>query len=163
VSKYYLDQRLLKHMVHSQLPTQQYFESPKLNNSIEIGDYIEVLKGEHVGKCGVINWFPKGDTKLSFHDIFTVDNNESSSGLLSISVPIAIVQWMSTTQTIQYTKERGYDVKPGDVMTVVRRPEYEAKGVVQGVDFPNAHLTLLCDIDHTLVSTIHLDSGISDI
>jgi hypothetical protein len=133
-----------------------------LNDSIEIGDYIEVLKGEHVGKCRVINWFPKGDTKLLFRDIFTVDNDESSSGLSSISVPVAIVQRMSTTQTIQFTKERGYDIKPGDVMTVVRGPEYEAKGVVQSVDFPNARLTLLCDIDHTLVSTIHLDSGISD-
>jgi hypothetical protein len=74
-----------------------------------------------------------------------------------------MVQWMDLTQTIQYTRERGYDVQPGDVVNVARGPDYGAKGVVQSMDFPNACLTLLCDGDRSLVSTTHLNSGISDL
>lgn len=136
----------------SRLPTQQYFEPPK-PDSIQIGDYIEVQEGEHKGKRGIVDWCAKGDTYIWFWDIFIPKNTELSS----ISVPAAIVQRTDIGKTIQYTKERGYDVRPGDVVTVVRGPEYEAKGVVQHVDFPNAHLTLLCHGDHSLVSMIHLD------
>ncbi|KAG2086017.1 uncharacterized protein F5147DRAFT_659334 [Suillus discolor] len=41
--------------------------------------------------------------------------------------------------------------KPGDVVRVARGPEYPAKGVVRSVDFPNTCLTLLSEIDHSLV------------
>jgi hypothetical protein len=51
-------------------------------------------------------------------------------------------------------KEKGYDVKPGDVVRVVHGLEYQVKGVVQSVDFPKAQLTLLSESDRSLVSTI---------
>lgn len=70
---------------------------------------------------------------------------------------------MDLAQTIQYTRERGYDVRPGNTINVARRPEYGAMGVVQSVDFPNARLNLLCDGDHLLVSNTQLDSSISDL
>jgi hypothetical protein len=50
-------------------------------------------------------------------------------------------------------QDRGYDVKAGDVVKVARGPEYLTKGVVRSVDFPNTHLTLLAETDHSLVST----------
>jgi ribosomal protein L24 len=161
ISKYYLDRRPLSHTLNSQLPVQQYFEPPPDSGSIEIGDFIQVLDGEHAGKRGIVDWLSKADTKLWFRDFFTPVDTES--GLSSISVPIAMVQRTDLTQTIQYTRERGYDVKPGDVVNVARGPDYGAKGVVQSVDFPNARLTLLCDGDRSLVSTTHLNSGISDL
>lgn len=83
-----------------------------------------------------------------------MESIESSGGLSSLSVPIAVVQRTDLTTTIQYTKESGYDVRPGDIVTVVHGPEYKVKGVVQSVDFPNAHLSVLCDGDHTVVSII---------
>ncbi|KAG1843449.1 hypothetical protein DFJ58DRAFT_731565 [Suillus subalutaceus] len=148
VSKYFLDQRLLDHLAQSQLQTQQHFEPPQSDS--EICDFIEVLVGEHIGKSGVIIWFSKGDTQLWFRDIFTADS--TASGVLwSTSVPVAAVQRMKITQTLKYTKERGYDVKPGDVMTVALGLECEAKGVVQSIDFPNARLTMICDGDHSLI------------
>ncbi|KAG1900758.1 uncharacterized protein F5891DRAFT_979988 [Suillus fuscotomentosus] len=85
---------------------------PPDSNSIEIRDFIQVLDGKHTGKCGVVDWLSKGDSYLWFRDLFTpVD---TKSGLSSISVPIAMVQQMDLMRTIQYTKERGYNVKPGD-------------------------------------------------
>ncbi|KAG1878846.1 hypothetical protein F4604DRAFT_1679727 [Suillus subluteus] len=135
VSKYYLDRRQVNHTMQSQLLTQQHFEPPELD-SIQIGDFIEVLKGEHMGKRGVVNWFAKGDDTLWFRDIFTTESIESSGRLLSLSVPVAIVQWTNLTATLQYMKERGYDVRPGDVVTVIHGPEYEVKGVVQSINVP---------------------------
>ncbi|KAG2123402.1 hypothetical protein BD769DRAFT_1743117 [Suillus cothurnatus] len=43
----------------------------------------------------------------------------------------------------EYTKERGYDVRPGDTVSVVCGPEYQAKGFVHSINYPNARLTLV--------------------
>ncbi|KAG1787811.1 uncharacterized protein HD556DRAFT_1448317 [Suillus plorans] len=151
VSKYYLDRRPLDHIMHPQLPMHQYLEPPPESDSIEIGDHIEVLNGKHMGKRGVVDWYCKGSTNLWFRDILTEDSRESSSGLGIISVPVTTVQRTSLTHTIQYTKDKGYDVRPGDVVTVARGPEYQAKGVVHSVDIPNASLTILCSGDQSLL------------
>ncbi|KAG2107665.1 uncharacterized protein F5147DRAFT_774112 [Suillus discolor] len=125
---------------------QQLFKPPPDVESIQMGDYIEVLIGEHIGKCGIVRWLPKGADSLWFQD-----------GTLNIPVPISFIWWshLPHLQTLQYTKDRGYDVKPGDVVRVVRGPEYLTKGVVQSIDFPKARLTLLSDIDHSLVD-VHM-------
>ncbi|KAG2109826.1 hypothetical protein DEU56DRAFT_920264 [Suillus clintonianus] len=151
ISKYYLDRRPLSHALPSQLPTQQYFEPSPDSESIEIGDNIRVGDGPHAGKFGIVTWITSGSTYLWFRDVCTQDNTESSGELSSISVPTAFVQRTNLTHTLQYTKERGYDVRPGDVVSVVRGPEYEAKGFVHSVDFPNARLTLVSDGDRSLV------------
>ncbi|KAG2119466.1 uncharacterized protein F5147DRAFT_647424 [Suillus discolor] len=124
VSKYYLDQHPLRHMINSQLPVQQHLAPPPEYDTIEIGDFIQVLGGEHIGKCGIIDWISKGESNLWFRDIITPDDTES--GLSSISVPTSLVQRMDLAQTIQYTRERGYDVRPGDTVTVACGPEYGA-------------------------------------
>ncbi|KAG1858586.1 hypothetical protein C8R48DRAFT_775023 [Suillus tomentosus] len=151
ISKYYLDRRPLNHTMHSQLPMQQYLEPTPDSDSIEIGDHIEVLDGKHIGKRGVVDWYAKKSTILWFRDVLTEDGRETSSRFSSISVPVAMVRRTSFTHTIQYTKDKGYDVRPGDVVTVARGPEYQAKGVVHNVDIPNARLTILCDGDQSLL------------
>lgn len=122
-----------------------------------------------MGKRGVVTWFPIGGTQLWFRD-------ESPQSLIlyytkyfsrppTIQVPVAFVQRTRLAQTIKFTKEKGYDLKPGDVVRVARGPEYQTKGIVQSVDFPKARLKLLSESDHSLVSEIQLDSGgrISDL
>lgn len=116
-----------------------------------------------MGKRGVVNWFAKGDDNLWFRNILTTDDTEPNDGLGTILVPAAIVRRTDLTKTLPFTKERSYDVRPGDVVIVTRGPEYDAKGVVQSVDFLNTRLTLLCDGDCSLVSIICLNSSISDV
>jgi hypothetical protein len=48
-------------------------------------------------------------------------------------------------------------------LTLQHGLEYQTKGIVQQVDFPKSCLTLLSESDHSLVSEIELDSGISDL
>ncbi|KAG1765585.1 hypothetical protein EDD22DRAFT_845374 [Suillus occidentalis] len=142
VSKYYLDQRPLTHMQQERPPMQQLFTPPTDVELIQIGDCVEVLVGEHIGKSGIVRWLPKGGGTLWFQD-----------RTLYIPVPIAVVRriHLPHLQTLQFTKDKGYDVKPGDIVRVARGPEYQMKGIIRSVDFPNAHLTLLSDIDHSLV------------
>jgi transcription elongation factor len=154
VSKFYVDHRPLSHTLQPQLPTQQYFELPLDSESIEIGDTIEVFVGEQTGKRGIVQWFPKGGT----HVWFQVSGTRSS-----ICVPAECVKRTHLVKTLQCTKERGYDIRPGDVVSVLRGPEYQRKGVVKSVDFPNGRLTLISDMDFSLVGIIHFDSNISDL
>ncbi|KAG2092151.1 uncharacterized protein F5147DRAFT_779772 [Suillus discolor] len=124
------------------LPVQQLFKPPPNIESIQIGDGIEVLVGEHMGKYGIVCWLPKGGDNIWFQ-------HET----LNIPVPISCVQrtHLPHLQMLQYTKDKGYDVKPGDVVRVACGPEYQMKGIVQSINFPHARLTLLSDIDYSLV------------
>ncbi|KAG1843865.1 hypothetical protein C8R48DRAFT_780521 [Suillus tomentosus] len=166
VSRHYLDRRPINHTFQPRLPTLQHYEPPHDDESIQVGDRIEVLVGEHMGKCGIVSWFPVGATQLWFHDlspIFIEDKIEHSLGPPIIQVAPAFVRRTHLSQTITYTKERGYDVRPGDVVSVARGPDYQTKGVVQSVDFPKARLTLLSESDQSLMSTFQRDSIISDL
>ncbi|KAG1803418.1 uncharacterized protein BJ212DRAFT_1487019 [Suillus subaureus] len=155
VSRYYLDHCPLHHVFHLQLPVQQRFEPPPQSKSIQVGDHIEVLVGEHFKKCSIVEWFPMGSAMLWFQDMdpmLSGDDVGTSVGLLRIQVPVAVVQRTKLPDTLKYTQERGYDVRPGDVMSVAHGLEYQRKGVVQNIDFPNARLTFLSDSDHSLIN-----------
>ncbi|KAG1844870.1 hypothetical protein C8R48DRAFT_780091 [Suillus tomentosus] len=128
VSKYFLDHRPLTHVLQSRLPTQPDYDPFPKPKSLQIGDEIEVCAGEYVGKCGIV-----------------VIKDQL------IEVPAARVQHIRPFKTLLFTKERGYDVKPRDVVTVARGPEFQTKGVVQSVDFLNACLTLISESNRSLV------------
>jgi transcription antitermination factor NusG len=153
--------------MQSYLPSLQHFEPPPESQSLEIGDYIEVLVGEHMGKQGVVTWRAIEQNQLWFQDesphLLTSYHTKYCSGPPSIQVPVTFVQRTRLPQTIKFTKEKGYDIKPGDVVRVARGPEYQTKGIVRSVDFLKARLTLLSESDHSLVSEIQIDSSISDL
>jgi hypothetical protein len=54
----------------------------------------------------------------------------------------------------KFTKECGYNAKPGDTVSIARGPEFHTKGVVSAVDFIKAQLMLKTDGDHSSVSLI---------
>jgi hypothetical protein len=144
----------LKHVLQKLPPTQQLLNPPPKIKSIEIGDYVEVLGGQYIGKCGIITWFPLGETSSVY---LREDNNACSTGPpVLIRVLLVWVQWIRLAQTIKYTMDKGYDAKPGDFVNVARGPEYQATGVMQSVDFATARLTLLSQTDGSLVSSDHL-------
>jgi len=107
-----------------------------------------------------------GGNMLWFHDASPVlarDDVGSGAGPLRIQVPVTIIQWTKLPNMLRYTKDKGYDVRPGDVVSVACRPDYQSTGVVQSINIPNARLTFLSDSDHSLISIKHIDSYISDL
>ncbi|KAG1851066.1 hypothetical protein DFJ58DRAFT_729045 [Suillus subalutaceus] len=151
VSKYYLDRCPLTHVLQSQPPMQPDFDPLPESESLQIGDEIEVCAGEYMGKCGIVVWFPMGGTTLWFRAGGNIKDQ-------LINAPAAFVQHIHPFKTLQFTKERGYDVKPRDVVTVAHGPEFQTKGIVQTVDFPNARLTQISEGNYSLISTILLKS-----
>ncbi|KAG1892882.1 uncharacterized protein F5891DRAFT_986331 [Suillus fuscotomentosus] len=151
VSKYYLECCSLNHTLHLRLPIQQKFEPFPDCDSIQVGDEIKVLAGEHMGKYGVVEWFPVGDTQLWFRDANPIFTGDDISRLPLIKVTATFVQQTHIAQTMKFTRERGYDVRPGDFVSVARGPKYQTKGVVQSVDFRKAHLTLLSEGNASLI------------
>ncbi|KAG1803962.1 uncharacterized protein BJ212DRAFT_1581118 [Suillus subaureus] len=128
-----------------ELPMQPDFDPLPEPESFQIGDEIEVCVGEYMGKCRIVVWFPVGGTTLWFCAVGNIEDE-------LINAPTAFVQHIRPFKTLQFTKERRYDVKPGDIMTVTHGPEFQTKGVVQAVDFSNVHLTLISEGDYSLVN-----------
>ncbi|KAG1889783.1 uncharacterized protein F5891DRAFT_1198371 [Suillus fuscotomentosus] len=117
VSKYYLDRHPINHTFQPRLPTMQQHYEPPPDESIQVRDPIEVLMGEHIGKCRIVSWFPVGVVQLWFRDanpVFIEDETEYL-GPPIIQVATTFVRRTHLSQTITYTKERGYDIRPGDV------------------------------------------------
>lgn len=154
VSKFYLDRRPLDITLHENLQPQQYVEPPPEADTIEIGDYIEVQVGEYKGKCGFVDWQHECAAMLWVRVVQPTIADEYSSGFgpQIIRVPTSIVQRARIAPTIKFTKDRGYDVTPGDIVSVARGPEYLMQGVVESVDLVTAHLVFRSDTDLSSVS-----------
>jgi len=107
-----------------------------------------------------------GGNMLWFYDASPVlagDDVGSGARPLRIQVPVTIVQRTKLPNMLRYTKDKGYDMRPGDVVSVARRLDYQSTGVMQSIDVLDAHLTFLSDSDHFLVSIKYIDSYISDL
>ncbi|KAG1866329.1 hypothetical protein C8R48DRAFT_672090 [Suillus tomentosus] len=119
VSKYYLDRCPPNYTYQSWSSIQQHFEHHP-DESLQVGDYIKVLFGEHIGKCRVVAWFPAGETQLwlQYANPWTKDDTGYNSGTPIFQVPTTFVWRTGLSQTLKYTKEKGYDVRPGDVIDV---------------------------------------------
>ncbi|KAG1865675.1 hypothetical protein C8R48DRAFT_772675 [Suillus tomentosus] len=95
VSRYYLDRRPLHHTLQPWSHTLQHSEPPPESESLQVGDHIEVLVGEHFRKCSIVEWIPLGGIMLWFRDVNPVlaeDDVESSVGSLRIQVPVTVVR-----------------------------------------------------------------------
>ncbi|KAG1765477.1 hypothetical protein EV702DRAFT_1051013 [Suillus placidus] len=128
---------------NEELPMQPDSNPLPEPKSLQIRDKIEVGAGEYMGKCGIVEWLPKGEMLWFW----------AGSGIKDqlVHVPVAFVKRIWSSKTLQFTKERGYDVKPGDVVIVACGPEFQTKGVVRIGDFPNARLTLISEGNHSLI------------
>ncbi|KAG1722154.1 hypothetical protein EDB19DRAFT_1835142 [Suillus lakei] len=147
VSKYYLDCCPVDHMLHGHQSTHQYIDPPLETESIQISDYVQVLTGDSVGKSGTVEWVTSTGSMLWFRDTDTMLSSDDLTGLAlpAIQVPTSMVEHTCLPPTIKFSRDRGYDIKPGDVVSVSHGPGYCTTGVVHSVDFPNAQLTLETD------------------
>lgn len=152
VSQYYLTRRPLNHSPQGQFLSSPSFEPPPEHESIEIGDFVEVRVGDDFGKSGTVEWVSPGGVMVWFRDAtLPVSVEDDDFRPLLIEAPASSVHRTRLPATLKFTKEKGYDVRPGDSVSVVRGPEYMTSGIVQQVDFVKARLVLLSDTDQSLV------------
>ncbi|KAG1758964.1 hypothetical protein EDD22DRAFT_168624 [Suillus occidentalis] len=147
VSKYYLDRRPLDRTLQAYMSAPQYVDPPEEPKSIEIGDYVTVTVGDLLGKCGLVQW-ASGEFVWFEDETDLQRSDDSAVATPFLRVQAVMVERTRLPATIKFTKERGYDVRPGDFVTVARGPEFRTKGVVTAVDFIKAQLTLETERDH---------------
>ncbi|KAG2038738.1 hypothetical protein BDR03DRAFT_981276 [Suillus americanus] len=142
VSKCYLDRRPVDRTLQGHMSAEQYVDPPEESKSVEIGDYVEVTVGDLIGKGGIVQW--SSNDFVWFQDERELLRSDDHSQVTPpfIRVLATMVDRTRLPATIKFTKERGYDVRPGDLVSVARGPEFRTKGVVRSIDFPNAQLTL---------------------
>jgi transcription antitermination factor NusG len=151
VSKYYLDRCPIDRTLQAYMSVPQYVDPPEEPKTIKIGDYVTVTVGNLVGKSGLVLW-ASGEF-IWLHDNADLQGSDDHATPF-LHVQAAMVERTRLPATIKFTKERGYDVRPGDAVSVARGPEFRTKGVVSAVDFLKAQLTLETEGDHSFVSFI---------
>ncbi|KAG1777879.1 hypothetical protein EV702DRAFT_1196677 [Suillus placidus] len=147
VSQYYLDHCPLQYSLQGQfLPSQSVKPLPE-HELIEIGDFIEVLVGQDFGKSGTVEWVSPGGVIVWFRHTISPEDNFRP---LLIGALTSSVHHIRLPTTLKFTKEKGYDVRPGDSVSIVCGPKYMTTGVVQHVDLAKARLLLLSESDQSM-------------
>ncbi|KAG1859464.1 hypothetical protein C8R48DRAFT_673997 [Suillus tomentosus] len=145
VSKYYLECHLIDRTlkIHMSIPT--YINLLQESKSIKIGDFLQVLVGDWIGKSGVVQWV--SNFLIWFQDEMELLMNDASSHVAPhfIQVEAVMVERTCLSATLEFTKEYGYNVRPEDVISIACGPEFHTEGVVHSMDFINAQLTLETD------------------
>jgi hypothetical protein len=75
-------------------------------------------------------------------------DNEEYAGLAPETVEIDVDDaHTEPASTLQYSKDKGYDVTIGDLIFVARGPHFGVQGLVHSVDFVEAQLTVVSGED----------------
>jgi ribosomal protein L24 len=118
----------------------------------QIGDIAIVVEGEFQGLRGVVYWISQVDGLLWIMGAQGTEysaNQEENNELVTVLELHCVLE---RPPTITYTREKGYDVTVGDLLRVVRGENVSIEGLVHEVDFNNAHVVLICNLDGRKVS-----------
>ncbi|KAI6113208.1 hypothetical protein EDD16DRAFT_1709688 [Pisolithus croceorrhizus] len=116
-------------------PHKQLLYDPLANEScIQLGDF-----------KGTDNPSDKGKSKADESETTGGDNDINEDSNL-VQVPVSMDDAIILPlPTLQFSKERGYDVSIGDCVQVVHGPAVSAEGLVHAVNFVSGCLTMLSD------------------
>lgn len=119
-----------------------------LVEQVEIGDTVEVRRGSHAGQTGVAFSVERLAGMLSF----------MSSDNVLYKVPIDTVSFTPDHRALQFSPERGYNVRQGDVVMVIRGDHRGASGTVINVNLESKILEL-APSESPMVSCVHIVVG----
>ncbi|KAI5995900.1 hypothetical protein EDD15DRAFT_2195375 [Pisolithus albus] len=151
----------------SQDPHDQLLHDPLANeNRIQPGDLVQVICRPHKGLSGTLHYrssreiwvtpstLPeestddprnKGKSKAEESEVASGGGDiDENSDLIQVIVSMDDVI-ITPPPTLQFSKERGYDVSPGDHVWVARGPAVGAEGRICTVDFPSGRLMVLSE------------------
>jgi hypothetical protein len=75
-------------------------------------------------------------------------DNDDFTGLTPETVVIDVHDaYTEAASTMKYSKDKGYDVTIGDLISVARGPHFGVQGLVHSVDFVEASLTVVSGED----------------
>ncbi|KAI6016498.1 hypothetical protein EDC04DRAFT_2608443 [Pisolithus marmoratus] len=151
----------------SREPDNQVLDDPLICESrLQPGDFIHVISGPHKGLCGTLHWHSSHKILITLSTLQQADPDnlgdkgksraqepkvlgsngdiDEGSDLIQVSVSMDEVLIIPPS-TLQFSREKGYDVTIGDCVRVARGPAVGIEGLVHSVDFVSGHLTVLAD------------------
>ena len=126
---------------------------------IQPGDTAVVLQGPYKGAEALIEWMDTSGTQAW---IYVQEKDAgvpsgSKAGVrqsIMVTVNVHDIRVQLPTNTLSFSRERGYDVCAGDGVDVARGEWFRSRGVVQRVCFDKGHLDLVCDAVGQRVSIV---------
>ncbi|KAI6045518.1 hypothetical protein EDC04DRAFT_2598811 [Pisolithus marmoratus] len=151
----------------SQEPDNQVLDDPLIYEScIQPGDFICIISGPHKGLCSMLHWHSSCKILITLSTLHQADpdnlgdkgksraqepkvpgsnsNINEGSDLIQVSVSMDEVLIIPPS-TLQFSREKGYDVTISDHVQVAHGPAVGIKGLVHSVDFISGCLTVLAD------------------
>ncbi|KAI6044432.1 hypothetical protein EDC04DRAFT_2599474 [Pisolithus marmoratus] len=151
----------------SREPDNQVPDDPLIHESrIQPGDFVHVISGPHKGLCGMLHWHSgckilitpstlqqadpdnlgdKGKSRAQEPEVLSGDGDiDEGSDLIQVSVSMDKVLIIPPS-TLQFSREKGYDVTISDHVRVACGPAVGIEGLICSVDFISGHLTVLAD------------------
>jgi len=132
---------------------------PEPTGAILPGDTAVVCHGAYKGAEAPIEWMSINGTAWIYvqekEKSFTTQTSlEQQPSYIMVPVEVHEIRVYRAARTLNFTKERGYDVYAGDCVEVARGKWFRSKGTVQAVDFDKASLDLVCEMDGQKVSIL---------
>ncbi|KAI6006411.1 hypothetical protein EDC04DRAFT_2611433 [Pisolithus marmoratus] len=137
------------------LPTGHPGDIPSIarlpdNNRIQPGDFIHITSGPHKGLCGMLHWYSGHEILITLSTLQQADpdnlgdkgkskaqepkvpsgNGDIDEGSDLIQVSVSMDEALIVPpSTLQFSRERGYDVTIGDHVQVVCGPAVDIEGL----------------------------------
>ncbi|KAI6015602.1 hypothetical protein EDC04DRAFT_2608827 [Pisolithus marmoratus] len=134
-------------MYISQEPHNQLWDDPlTYQNCIQPGDFVCIISGPHKGLCSMLHWYSGCEILITLSMLQQADpDNLGDKGSPGPKNPNMDKVLIIPPSTLQFSREKGYDVTIGNCVQVAHGPAISIKGLICPVDFVSGHLTVLAD------------------
>jgi len=162
LESYVPDQQIL---IPNSIVTPQVPSPGESSDVIQIGDTAGIVSGPHIGVSGIVETVQRTSGMIcmltySFHSAKELSGTTVPPPR-RIDVPISSVTFQPPLNALRFSVERGYNVKRGDSVVVVRGESRGRNGVVCKVNLDNKTLSVLtCNevyFHQVLVCTVFID------
>lgn len=118
------------------------------DDSVQIGDAVDVYEGSHRGERGYVTEVHQLAGTLKF-----VSSREETSGHQFV-VPILVTAFKPDPRVLKYTVERGFDVRPGEDLIIMRGKHRGKRGIVSRVRLEDKSLDIAHHLEPHVSSTV---------
>jgi hypothetical protein len=145
----FLETHLAQHVAsltsHHPAPDIDISYVPEDFDDVMPGDIASVVTGQYHGSIGLIDWISATDGWMGIVARIKGRDEDDTADETALIVHSAEVVISKPSQTLTYSREKGYDVTIGDTLHIVRGEHHGLTGVVRTIDLAKAKVELVSD------------------
>ncbi|KIJ06250.1 hypothetical protein PAXINDRAFT_20549 [Paxillus involutus ATCC 200175] len=145
----FLETHLAQHVAsltsHHPAPDIDIFYVLEDFDDVMPGDIASVVTGQYHGSIGLIDWISTTDGWMGIVARIKGRDEDDTADETALIVHSAEVVISKPSQTLTYSREKGYNVTIGDTLHIVRGEHHGLTGVVRTIDLAKAKVELVSD------------------